>query len=105
MLPTELIARPGASVPSSCVARSFCSKTRIVFRLGNLISPEFSKIRALAPSHTTTHSPCLIKRDIDHSSNLQLNQTSDRTLASDQRHKSGFVAKLASRNIVSSCHP
>src|SRR5450759_4474195 len=44
------------------VAKSFCSNTSRVLRLGNLASPVFSSTSALAPSHTTTHSPCWINK-------------------------------------------
>src|SRR6476646_9667056 len=60
--PTELTARPGASVPCSWVAGSFCSNTSTVLRLGNLASPSFLRTSALAPSHTTTHSPLRIDK-------------------------------------------
>src|SRR5690349_838409 len=58
--PTEFMTRPGASVPCSWVASSFCSNTSTVLRLGNLASPSFLSTSALAPSHTTTHSPLRI---------------------------------------------
>src|SRR5947209_19728416 len=60
LLSTELIERPGASVPCSRVFGSCCSRTSRVLRLGNFWSPAFSRTRAFAPSQTTTHSPSAI---------------------------------------------
>src|SRR5712692_11811761 len=55
--PTELKARPGASVPSSWVFGSACSKTSRALRWRNFSSPTFSSTSAFFPSQTTTQSP------------------------------------------------
>src|SRR4029453_3958885 len=49
--------RPGASVPSSWVFGSACSKTSRVLRSRNFSSPTFSSTSAFFPSQTTTQSP------------------------------------------------
>src|SRR5262245_56161745 len=82
----------------------FCSNTLIVSRLGNLISPEFCKIRALAPSHTTTHSPCLIKSAAMDYSSMYSRIKAMRALeiALDQTLQGRFVPN---QSLFSSCHP
>src|SRR5450759_1375840 len=81
-VPAGLMARPGTSSPSSWVAKSFCLNTSRVLRLGNLASPVFSSTSALAPSHTTTHSPCWInKPDMDRPPQLARHPRTAATIA------------------------
>ena len=58
---SPIMARPGASVPCSCVAGlGGASRSRSTFRFGCSASPSFRRRMALRPSATRTRVPCAI---------------------------------------------